>query len=120
MITYRNMYRHLRVQNLGSSLESPQSFELSQNLFIGIHLRFVHAYSDILHSVVVPFKFDFKPLDDDDDSGKNVNKMNKIDVTITATGHSVVCPAVDEKQKKINCNKLNASMQTLMHIYETG
>lgn len=43
----------LLVQNLGSSLESPQSLTLSQNLLSGTHLPFVHVCSDIAHWDVV-------------------------------------------------------------------
>lgn len=65
--------KNLRVQNLGSSLESPQSFVLSQNLFIEIHLPFVQVCSDIEHCVVGPIWLGLSPVV----FGKFINKIDK-------------------------------------------
>lgn len=51
-IIIRKKCWHLRVQNRGSSLESPQSLTLSQNLFSCIHFPLVHVNSDIAQFVM--------------------------------------------------------------------
>lgn len=45
---------YLREQNRGSSLLSPQSFILSQNLFAGTHFPLVHVYSASVHLDAAP------------------------------------------------------------------
>lgn len=45
---------YLREQSRGSSLLSPQSFTLSQNLFAATHFPLVHVYSAIVHLDAAP------------------------------------------------------------------
>lgn len=51
---WHNKCIYLREQNRGSSLLSPQSFTLSQNLFAATHCPLVHVYSASVHLDAVP------------------------------------------------------------------
>lgn len=54
MCVRHNNAFYLREQNRGSSLLSPQSFILSQNLFAGTHFPLVHEYSASVHLDAAP------------------------------------------------------------------
>ncbi len=98
---------NLLVQNLGSSLESPQSLTLSQYWFSWIHFPFVHVYSDMAHFVTGHNWPDFVPtavVDDDDEAialwSNTISMKTKLrsSVAVMALGHFTITSAESIKE----------------------